>query len=275
MTDKKNQATTRRSATGNGTNRPTEAPRPIARPRGLRDQRATQTRARIADTALELFLTRGYAETTFEHIAEAADVGRRTIFRHFPTKEAMLFDHLVVRPDFVLERLGQRPLAEPPLVTLCTVLRDLCEQGYDRRHLDQIRAVLDTEPRLAGEQYGISAGVRAFDKTFLSAFESRLGRAQPALELQALSEMAEGWYVTAVRLYLKHGRRSLVRYFDEIVATCVHASARDLPFVSSQQRAASRTQRTQARPRRQATRPESLLSASESRRRRWPVASSS
>jgi hypothetical protein len=187
----------------------------------------------------------------------------------------VLFDHLTVRPDFALERLRQRPPAEPPLVTLYTVLRDLCEQGYDRRHLDQIRAVLNTEPRLAGEQYSLSTGVRAFDKTFMAAFESRLGPGQPALGLQALSEMAEGWYVTAVRLYLKHGRRSLVRYFDEVVATCVHASTRDLPFVAGQQRAAGRTQRTRARPRRQPIRPDTLVSGSESQRRSLPAASSS
>jgi AcrR family transcriptional regulator len=275
MTVKKKQATTRRLETGDGANPQAEAPRRVARPLGLRDQGAKQTRARIADAALSLFLTRGYTEMTFEHIAEAADVGRRTIFRHFPTKEAMLFDHLVVRPDFALERLRQRSPAEPPLVTLYTVLRDLCEQGYDRRHLDQIRAVLDTEPRLAGEQYGLSAGVRAFDKTFIAAFESRLGPGQRALGLQALSEMAEGWYITAVRLYLKQGRRSLVKYFDEVVVTCVHASARDLPFIAGQQRAASRTQRTRARGHRQPTRPENLLLDSEYQGREWFAASSS
>src|SRR5215469_10928955 len=117
-------------------------------------------RARIAAAALELFVRQGYAETTIDQIAEAAGVGRRTIFRHFTTKAAMLFDHLAVRRDFAVHRLQQRPVSEPPLVSLYAVLRELCEQGYDRRLLGQIRAVLAIEPRFATEE--LSIGVRAF-----------------------------------------------------------------------------------------------------------------
>src|SRR5207249_9331338 len=109
-------------------------------PTSERDPAAT--RARIAQAALELFEKRGYAETTIDQIAEAARVGRRTIFEHFPTKQAILFDHLVVRRDVALQRLTERPASEPPLVSLHAVVRDLCYEGYDRAFLSQIRAVL-------------------------------------------------------------------------------------------------------------------------------------
>jgi AcrR family transcriptional regulator len=193
------------------------------------DWKARQTRARIAETALELFVTRGYVETTIDQIAEAAGVGRRTVFRHFATKEAILFDHLVVRRDFAIQRLQERPLAEPPLVSLHAVLRELCEQGYERRLLDQIRAVLAIEPRFAGQQ--LSVGVRAFENRLIATLESRRSKRHSTLELRALTEMAEGWFITAVRLYLKQGKHSLVRYFDDVVATCVQSSTRDLAVV--------------------------------------------
>jgi AcrR family transcriptional regulator len=192
----------------------------------VRDQKVRETRARIANAALELFVHRGYAETTIDQIAEAAGVGRRTVFRHFPTKEAILFDHLAVRRDFALQRLQARPLSEPPLASLHAVLRELCEQGYERRLLAQIRAVLALDRRFAGEQ--LSFGFRAFEKTLIATLESRRGPRESSLEIQALTEMAESWFLTAVRAYLKEGRQTLVEYFDEVVAACDRAIGRDL-----------------------------------------------
>src|SRR5262249_3076982 len=148
--------------------------------------------------ALDLFLTQGYVETTIDQIAETAGVGRRTVFRHFETKEAMLFDHLAVRREFAIQRLQERPPSEPALVSLHAVLRELCEQGYDRPLLRQIRAVLAIEPRFAGEQ--LSVGVRAFENRLIATLESRLTGRHSSLELLALTAMAEGWFMTAVRV---------------------------------------------------------------------------
>jgi hypothetical protein len=106
------------------------------------------------------------------------------------------------------------------------VLRELCEQGYERRLLHLIRAVLATEPRFAGEQMWSS--MRALKQALIAALENRPGATHPAVEIKALTDMAEGWYTTAVGLYLKQGERTLTEYFDEVVAACTQASARDL-----------------------------------------------
>lgn len=195
----------------------------------VREERTTETRARITTAAFHLFVSQGYAETTIDQIAAEAGVGRRTVFRHFPNKESILFDQLTVRRDFAIRRLGERPPSEPPLVSLHAVLRELCEQGYERRLLDQIRAVLAAEPRFATEH--VSGGVRAFSNALIATLEERLGDKRSRLELAALTEMAEAWFLAAVRAYFKQGKRSLVEFFDEVVATCVAASA-DLPQVS-------------------------------------------
>jgi len=57
---------------------------------GRRQRKRMQTLDHIADTAAGLFDAHGYAAVTMEQIAEAADVAKRTLYNHFPTKEAVL-----------------------------------------------------------------------------------------------------------------------------------------------------------------------------------------
>lgn len=47
------------------------------------------TQERILVSATELFLTRGYENTTIAHVAEHAEVSRATVFWHFSDKESL------------------------------------------------------------------------------------------------------------------------------------------------------------------------------------------
>ncbi len=55
-----------------------------------REQRAHETRARIAGAALRLFLDRGYLATTVEAIAREAGFAPATVYQAFGTKQAVL-----------------------------------------------------------------------------------------------------------------------------------------------------------------------------------------
>lgn len=69
----------------------------------------------LTAAAVELFLAKGYEETTVDEVAEAAGVARRTFFRYFRTKEDVVFpDH-----DECLKRierlLADVDPAQPPM----------------------------------------------------------------------------------------------------------------------------------------------------------------
>jgi AcrR family transcriptional regulator len=64
------------------------APPPPAGSR--RERRSAELRERLFRSALGLFASKGYAETTVEDITEAADVGKGTFFNYFPSKEHIL-----------------------------------------------------------------------------------------------------------------------------------------------------------------------------------------
>jgi AcrR family transcriptional regulator len=59
-------------------------------PLGLRERKKIKTRQAIRREAFRLIEENGYAATTVEQIADAADVSPSTFFRYFPSKESLL-----------------------------------------------------------------------------------------------------------------------------------------------------------------------------------------
>jgi AcrR family transcriptional regulator len=87
---------------------------------GLRERKRRKTRETIIKVALELFVERGYEETTIAEIADAAEISPRTIFAYFPSKEDILFYDM---PE-ALERLAQVLRDRPKGATALDALRD-------------------------------------------------------------------------------------------------------------------------------------------------------
>ena len=82
---------------------------------------AQRNRDRIVEVAREVFREQGYAETTVEQIAAAADVSPSTFFRYFPTKEETVLTDLFDREAF--EYMIQAPAELGPLEALAYAVR--------------------------------------------------------------------------------------------------------------------------------------------------------
>ncbi|TVT51392.1 TetR family transcriptional regulator [Amycolatopsis rhizosphaerae] len=76
---------------------------------GRRERKKAATRQAIADAALHLFLERGYDEVGIREIADAADVSTTTLFKHFPVKEALVFDEDADQEARLLAAVRERP----------------------------------------------------------------------------------------------------------------------------------------------------------------------
>ena len=72
----------------------------------------------ISDIATRLFFERGFDQVTVDEIANVADVGRMTVFNHFPRKEDMFFDRDEEGREILRQALRQRDPRVAPIETL-------------------------------------------------------------------------------------------------------------------------------------------------------------
>lgn len=82
---------------------------PAKAPAGRRERKKAATRRALADAALRLFLERGYEQVGIREIADAADVSTTTLFKHFPVKEALVFDEDTDQEARLLAAVHERP----------------------------------------------------------------------------------------------------------------------------------------------------------------------
>jgi AcrR family transcriptional regulator len=101
----------------------------MSMPVDRRSRKRFATRQAISDVATRLFFERGFENVTVDEIAAAADVGRMTVFNHFPRKEDMYFDRDEEGREAVLEALRRRD----PGVTPVEALRLLAHRLIDER----------------------------------------------------------------------------------------------------------------------------------------------
>lgn len=92
---------------------------PTDPPIGRRERKKAATRQALSDAALDLFLARGFDGVTVREVAEAADVSTTTLMKHFPTKEALVFD----RDDEIERSLLAAVTERPPKTFVLDSLR--------------------------------------------------------------------------------------------------------------------------------------------------------
>ncbi|MEV5510153.1 TetR/AcrR family transcriptional regulator [Streptomyces orinoci] len=79
-------------------------------------------RGRLEQAALELYVERGYEQTTVAEIAGRAGLTERTFFRHFADKREVLFAGAGTLRDDLVSAAAQAPPGAPPIDVVATAL---------------------------------------------------------------------------------------------------------------------------------------------------------
>lgn len=96
-----------------------------------RTRKRLATRQTISDVATRLFMARGFDHVTIDEIAEAADIGRMTVFNHFPRKEDMFFDRQQEGHDLAFDAIRSRAPGSSAIDALGRLAHRMIEQRSD------------------------------------------------------------------------------------------------------------------------------------------------
>jgi AcrR family transcriptional regulator len=117
----------------------------MSTPSDRRSRKRLATRESISIAATRLFLERGFDQVTVDEIAAAADVGRMTVFNHFPRKEDMFFDRDEEGREILREALRQRDPRVAPIEALrLLVHRLVAEQSPFVRFTAESQGFIET-----------------------------------------------------------------------------------------------------------------------------------
>jgi len=207
-----------------------------------RTRKRLATRLAISDAATRLFMERGFDRVTIDEIAEAADVGRMTVFNHFPRKEDMFFDREQEARDVAFRAVRSRAPATSPIQALGDLAHRMAEQ-----HEPAFPLFADTQAFVATAQASdaLKARARQMRDDFIRALAAVLAEAadrpgeDPDAYLAA-ALMASTWSTAFVRA---HAQLSETGDIDAAKGTFLalidrgvrgtHAALSDTPYAAT------------------------------------------
>lgn len=147
---------------------------------GRRERKKAATREAILDAATTLFLDRGFDGVTVREIADKADVTPKTVFTHFPQKEALVFS----KEDQQHERLVTAVSDREPGISISAALKAhyLAEIAVLTSGVEaQMLAMMEQTPALA--DYAEKMWLR-HEGALTAAITRELGLAEPDDEIR-------------------------------------------------------------------------------------------
>ncbi|WP_328561458.1 helix-turn-helix domain-containing protein [Streptomyces coelicoflavus] len=184
---------------------------------GRRERKKAATRQKIADTAMRLFLERGYDAVGIRDVAAEADVAVTTLFSHFASKEALVFEQ---DEDFeqrltqaVTDRSPHEPLIPALRREILALVRHCTADGaapiwrmidaspalrkYDDsirlRHADALARAIAADPNLPGTE----TAARTIARFVIDAYSLSREAPDPETALDEIFPMIEAAWEAA------------------------------------------------------------------------------
>ena len=158
-------------------------------PVGLRARKKLKTREAIRRAAFRLFDEKGYANTTVEQIADAAEVSPSTFFRYFPSKESVLLADDM--DPIILEALARQPAELSPVAAVRKAVQEafatMSEAQWEVERTRQ--RLMFSIPEIKAAHY--DEYYRTI-RTLAEALSQRLGRDRHDFELRVFAGALTG-----------------------------------------------------------------------------------
>jgi mycofactocin system transcriptional regulator len=177
--------------------------------------RATSRRA-LERIALQLFAEQGFDATTVEQIAERAGVSRRTFFRYFDTKGAVLWSEFDQEVETLHRLLREAPADRPIMESIRAAVLTANHYGID--DVESLR----TRMNVINEVSPVDANSTVHYDNWAGALAEfvarRLGQKPDDLIPQAIGYSALGVCRAAFDQWVKQQDADLITYLDEALS---------------------------------------------------------
>ncbi|OBH92651.1 TetR/AcrR family transcriptional regulator [Mycobacterium scrofulaceum] len=186
----------------------------MSAPTNRHELRRRSTHEALRQAALKSFARKGFANVTVSELAAEAGVTERTFFRHFPTKEAVLFQDYETRLEWLAEALAGRPAAES---LFDAVLASVAAFPHDLEVVRQAataRAELISAERIAGHLRVVQASFARVLTDFVK------GRNPAVANIDLLAEVTGSALAAALVVAVENwGRNGCTGDLGELVAS--------------------------------------------------------
>lgn len=152
----------------------------------------------LVDSAMQLFYRQGFHATGVDQLSKEGEVTKRTLYRYFPTKEALVQAALAHRDALFMARMRAaveaRPLAERPAAYVDFILA--WTQEPDFHGCAFINAAAEY-PAASDEAHALAAAHKRVIRDYLERICAEAGLAGPQAAARQLFLLGEGLTVAA------------------------------------------------------------------------------
>ena len=132
-------------------------------------RRRSTTWDQLSNVAIDLFAARGFAEVSVDDVAQAAGIARRTLFRYYPSKNALPWGDFDAHLEHMRDLLADSDPGVPIEEALRTALLafNTFDETETARHRRRMRVILETA-ELQAYSMTMYAGWRAVVAAFVA-----------------------------------------------------------------------------------------------------------
>lgn len=169
-----------------------------------RERKKLETRERIFQAAVSLFMEKGFENTSVDEIAEAADVAKGTFFNHFPKKESLL-GYLGERRLRTVREIVERNINESLTAEekVRVIMAALAQENLREKSLVKLIALEALKAKGALKDEGAKS-IMGFIMLFRAIVDEgqRRGELHPDANPLAVAEILHGMYFSSLFKWL-------------------------------------------------------------------------
>ena len=178
--------------------------------KGLREKNKLATRSELSRFAIELFLKKGFANTTIDEIVEPLGIAKRTFFRYFSVKEDLVFAWY---EDLTNDLVNELTLKTKAGNAFRSRLQNAVLPAQDVRRkstwaLSMVRLSMET-PSLIGKNFEKRV---LWEKAFAATLIEREGKkTMSPLKAQIIAGVAMTAFTAAIGEWFANGGKAKLR----------------------------------------------------------------